>query len=306
MNVAAIDIGTNTVLMLVGEVDPAGNVVTVRDEHEIARLGRGVDAERQINDSAVEGVIAILLSYLKIAETEGCRTIVACGTSALRDAVNSRAVLDQIRSRTGITVSVLSGDEEAGLTYRGALSGFPEFASAGDTTVLDIGGGSTEIVTGRGARSVHRRSINIGAVRLTERYFKDSPPHPIDFRTAQGSCREAFEQLPPFGPKDVCVAVAGTPTTLAAVAQQLDVYDRSRVEGYVLSRARVDNFLDEFMVLSLDELRRIPAVHPQRADILLAGTLILREFLFATSLTGVTVSDRGLRYGILLDAVSPG
>jgi exopolyphosphatase/guanosine-5'-triphosphate,3'-diphosphate pyrophosphatase len=302
MRIAAIDIGTNTILMLLADADSGQIRRLVRDEHAIARLGKGVDGSRRILPETVERVAGVLNDYAAICRQESAELVVACGTSALRDAANRDDVITELQARAGISVRILSGVEEAELTYRGAVS--DSFASRADTSVavLDIGGGSTEVILGSGKQVVRRASIDVGAVRVTERFLKHSPPLSDETEAAERFCREAFSALPPFQANTSCIAVAGTPTTLAALELHLPMYDPFRVEGLQLTRVRVDEHFDRLKILSHPELLAIHQIHPQRADILLAGIIILRAFCDAVRLPALSVSDRGLRYGILLDA----
>jgi hypothetical protein len=174
MRIATIDIGTNTILMLVADISPGGILSTIRDEHSIPRLGEGVDATHLISQTALKRAVEQLRRYRLIAQDENAEMVVACGTSALRDAKNRDDVIDLMGKKTGIRVEVLSGEQEAELTYLGAVSDYLQ----GDEplAVLDIGGGSTELTFGNGKTITHRRSLDVGSVRLTERILKTSPP----------------------------------------------------------------------------------------------------------------------------------
>ena len=298
----AIDIGTNTILMLIADVDSTGKIRVIRDEHIIARLGKGVDDKRMILPETFERVLNSLSEYARIHKTEQSEQIIACGTSALRDATNRQEFIAFIKSRLGFEISILSGDEEADMTYVGGVSEFIVSSQTQPFVVLDIGGGSTEIVTGTNETVSSKNSLDIGSVRLTERFLKTSPPLPSSLEEAQHYVRDHLRGLarPPKGTR--CIGVAGTLTTLAAIDLQLRTYDRERVSGHVLVIDVIEEICARLKGKRLEELRAIPQILPQRADIILAGILILTEVMKQMEVVRITASDRGLRYGILLSA----
>jgi len=300
MRLSAIDIGTNTILMLIADVDSSGAIRVVRDEHAIARLGKGVDENRIILPETFERVLAYLSEYKRIYEREHSKKVIACGTSALRDAANSREFIEFVKDRLGITVSILSGDEEADLTYLGGISEFLEPNSSQQFVVLDIGGGSTEVVSGQGTTVTSKTSLDIGSVRLTERFLKTSPPSAARIEEVQRYVNDHAARLPEFSEGARTIGVAGTLTTLAAIDLQLGEYDRGRVSGHVLTLDVIRKIFDRLKGKRLDELKTIPQIVPQRADIILAGILILIETMNRMGVDRITASDRGLRYGMVL------
>lgn len=299
---SAIDIGTNTILMLIADVDPIGEIHVVRDEHAIARLGKGVDGQGKIFPDTFDRVLRYLFEYKKIHEAEHSQRIVACGTSALRDAANRDEFVRFIKERLGFEISILSGDEEARLTYLGGISEFVASEPERRYAVLDIGGGSTELTYGQGTAVHSESSVDVGSVRLTERRLKKSPPDPSVLNDTRQYVAEHLRQLPKLSSDARCIGVAGTLTTLAALDLDLTTYDRNRVSGHVMTLGTVEGIFDRLKVKSLEELWRIPQILPERADILLAGILILTEVMKTTGIKEITVSDRGLRYGILMQA----
>jgi len=311
MIAAALDIGTNTLLMAIAELSPdallGGNPQhvggqapfpshslirkVIADEHRIARLGEGVDRSRWICQAAIERASAIIAEYRSLADAAGATARIAVGTSVFRAAQNSAEVTQILGKLWGAPVEVLSGTEEAELCYRGTVYHGRRAA------VLDIGGGSTELTIGEHARILARESIELGAVRLAERFWK-SYPAPQDALSA--AWQHAVETLAPFAelPAVGCMyAVAGTPTTLALMAQDLQHNDWQRAEGYTLKRTAIERLWQQLATASLDELRSIPGVHPQRADILPAGALLLRATMDVLGVDAAIVSTRGLRYG---------
>jgi exopolyphosphatase/guanosine-5'-triphosphate,3'-diphosphate pyrophosphatase len=302
MRIAAIDIGTNTILMLVADVAANGSLTCIRDEHHIARLGKGVDANGMIQEETFHRVRGILGELKSIADASGVEHVVACGTSALRDAVNRDEFLAFINLELGLDIRVISGEEEAELTYLGSVSDYYPVDSNAEYAVLDIGGGSTELVSGTGTGVRSALSMDMGSVRITERILKKNPPTKDSVEEATQFIRQHILKLTALPAATKLLGVAGTLTTLAALDLNLKEFDREAVNRYILSRETIERILHELLPLSLDQLKAYPQIHPQRADILVAGILILKEVLAAAQLQKIAVSDRGLRYGIALKA----
>jgi exopolyphosphatase / guanosine-5'-triphosphate,3'-diphosphate pyrophosphatase len=301
--VAAIDVGTNTVLLLVARMDEDGTLVPVTEAFRIPRLGAGVDARGTLNPEAVARVIAVLNEYREIAVSCGAGRIVVCATSAVRDAANRDHFIRLVRHETGLTVEVLSGDKEALWSYHGAISNLPP---TGQVLVLDIGGGSTEMIWGDAATIHTHISCNIGAVRLTERCFLHDPPSDAEIDAAAGLIEAALGSIP-FTPLSAArlVAVAGTPTTLATLALGLKEFSQMAVAGYVVTREVVERLWNQLRRLPAADIRRLSNVLEGRADVITAGTLILRMVMDRFKFDAMTVSDRGLRYGLLLREQRP-
>lgn len=299
MRRAVIDIGTNTILLLAAEVRPDGSIRVLTDEHRIARLGKGIDAGRRFTDEAFRRAEEALTAYRRRCDELGVEAITAVGTSALRDARNTPDLSARIEAAAGLRIEVLSGEDEALWTYRGGLHGLAP-NERGDT-VIDIGGGSTEIVTGSGSAVTLQRSFDIGSVRLTERFLRTSPPTPGDLEAA----RRFVEDVLPSGYRPSVhgtrlVGVAGTVTTLAALHLDLTEYAPAAVHGHTVTMEEVRETFDGMRRMTLDDLRRMPPMAPGREDIILAGMLILFAVMERYGFDAVTASDRGLRYGILM------
>ena len=300
MRLAAIDIGTNTILMLVADVHRDGSLEVVRDEHFIGRLGKGVDEHGVILKETFHRVHDILSQLKSIADSIGIEHLSVCGTSALRDAENRQEFIDFIREKLGFEIRILSGNEEAELTYLGAISEYLIKASSKNFAVLDIGGGSTEFVIGSGEKVTSSISLNIGSVRLTERILKNCPPSNLALENASQLVRKHLKNIFPLSSITKIIGVAGTLTTLVALDLRIPEFDRHLINGHVLTINAIDRIFQELRPLTLDQLHNYPQIHPSRADILLAGIIILREILRKVNLSKITVSDRGLRYGIVI------
>lgn len=300
---AVIDLGTNTVLMVVGRLGADGSVELLDDAHGIARLGQGVDAGRRIGPEAAARVCGFLRRYRERAVSLGAREVTAFGTSALRDAANREEFISQVEREVGIPLIPVSGAEEARLTFIGAGFGLDLPPRYG---VLDIGGGSTELAIGAAGRLETSGSVDLGAVRLTERCFPTLPPTEVQVAAAREASDSLLAGLPACPSEVPLVGVAGTVTTLGALDLGLTRFDAEELNGYRLTADRVKVWSDRLLGLSLAEARDLPAVDDDRADIIAAGSLILRHALRRFGSDAILVSTRGLRYGLLLAALAAG
>jgi exopolyphosphatase / guanosine-5'-triphosphate,3'-diphosphate pyrophosphatase len=298
MRIASIDIGTNTILLLVAEVNAKGISNVLCDQQIIARLGKGVDSDRMINRETFLRAESFLNDYRKTCKELQVDKIVAVGTSALRDAKNSNEFCRYIAERTGLDIEIISGDEEARWTYRGGIS---DFAEEGDHfCVIDIGGGSTEIITGTSDRILSKVSINIGSVRITERFLQDSPPVSGSLQSAKEFIRsELSAHSLQTTSSPLFIGVAGTVTTLAALDLQLPQFNAERINRHFLSRNAIEKIFDELKGKTIEQIIQYPQISSGRADILLAGIMILQGCMDAFGFDTIGVSVKGLRYGTL-------
>jgi len=299
--VAVIDVGTNTVLLLVAE-RRGGSFVAVSERAEITRLGRGVDRSGQLAPDAIRETAEVLARFAAEARGLGAADIACVATSAARDARNGAAFFEAARAAAGVSPEVVSGDEEARLVHAGA---WRDFGAPGRTlAVLDVGGGSTEFTWGDGPSARDRESLQLGAVRLTERCPAADPPGPGGLEALRAAAAGALRGLARLSPALAgarLVAVAGTVTTLAAVEQALPAYDAARVHGSTLALGRLEALLARLADLTVEARRRLPGMEPKRADVIVAGGAILVEAMRATGFRELTVSDRGVRWGLLWD-----
>jgi exopolyphosphatase/guanosine-5'-triphosphate,3'-diphosphate pyrophosphatase len=289
MRVGVVDLGTNTTRLLVAEVDD-GRVDEVARRSDITRLGEGVDARRKLLPLPIARVRNVLSEYRRELERLEAERVLTIATSSVRDADNGEAFLGEIEWSYGFATRLLSGDEEAELTRRGVASG----RRLGDgTLVLDVGGGSTELITAR-----ERVSLDLGSVRLTERHLQGDPPAREELEAAALAVRDALPQLEPQD----AVGVAGTVTTLAAL--ELGGYDSERVHGYRLSRQAVDAQLERLASLPLAERRELPGLEPGRAPVIVGGAVVVREVLDRYGLDALEVSERDLLHGAAVEAAA--
>jgi exopolyphosphatase/guanosine-5'-triphosphate,3'-diphosphate pyrophosphatase len=305
---AAIDVGTNTVLLLVAE-RRGGAFEPVSERAEITRLGRGVDAAGRLDPAAIAATVEVLARFAAEARSLGARDIACVATSAARDAANGPEFFEAARAAAGLVPEVISGEEEARLVYASAWRDFGAADAAGGhartLAVLDVGGGSTEFTFGEGPAPRGRTSLQLGAVRLTERVVAADPPSAAERDRLRADAAAALAALPAGAIGDPAagrlVGVAGTVTTLAAVRQKLAAYDAGRVHGAALSRDDVEALLRELSALPLAARAALPGMEPKRADVIVAGCAIVLEAMRALGYDRLTVSDRGVRWGLLYD-----
>jgi exopolyphosphatase/guanosine-5'-triphosphate,3'-diphosphate pyrophosphatase len=298
---ATIDVGTNTVRLLIADAERGGTYRTVFQEQVITRLGERLQETGSLSHTAVERTIRVLQRFAQTAKDHRVEQILAVTTSAAREAGNRAEFLDRVRRDAGIDLVVISGEVEASLTALGAADALgPDHATM---LIVDIGGGSTEFTAFEQGRVSGYVSLPIGVVKLTEAHLKGDPPSREELESAATSIRQGIAQVPlslNIPSAAILVATAGTPTTLAAIDLRMATYDGERVTGHRLSRNRIQELLDRVCSLRLDQRREIVGLEPARADVIVAGTLLTREILDVFGFDELTVSDGGLREGILL------
>jgi len=300
MRLATIDIGTNTVLLLIVDSGAHKTLTPVTERATITRLGEGVDRSRKLSPKAVARTRACLEEYSRLVEAFAAEQIGIVGTSAMRDAEGGEELRAYVRSIFGVDVRIVSGEEEARLAFRGALSGL-RVDSSKETTLFDIGGGSTEIVMGRiveGAPAISFvRSFDVGSVRLTERHFKHDPPAGDEVQALERTLKETLVGIPlPADPVSP-IGVAGTMTTLASVSLALVPYDGARVHGHVMKTEEIRRLVARLSAMSVESRRKLDGMEPKRADVIVAGGLIALALLERMAADSVVVSDRGVRWG---------
>jgi len=303
MRIAVVDLGTNTTRLLVADVRD-GHVEEVTRRNTVTRLGENVDSGGELLDGAMERVFNALADYRQaIDELEAERTV-AVATSAVRDASNGGCFQKELRERYGIDARIISGDEEARLTFAGATAERPN--GRHPVLVLDIGGGSTEFVVGRsGEDPSFHVSTQAGSVRQTERHIRDDPPPREQVDALASDVRSIIEAQVPVDIRSgvrAGVAVAGTPTSLAAIEQRLDPYDSTKVHGYRLELASCERMLEMLASLPEPGRREVVGLHPDRAPTIVAGAVILVQSMKAFGLSQIEVGEHDILYGAALSA----
>jgi exopolyphosphatase/guanosine-5'-triphosphate,3'-diphosphate pyrophosphatase len=315
MRVAVVDIGSNSTRLLVADVDrDTGALQELARDSRVTRLGEGVDANGSLSNAAIERVTSVLADYQAKIEQNDCEANMAVLTSAVRDADNGAEFAERVRDRYGLDARVLSGDEEAQLTFLGAMSTRPEEddpgsqrsaegeqgANAVPTVVIDIGGGSTEFVIGSGRTAGFHVSLHVGVVRMSERHIHTDPPDPHELQQLAADVRQNFEDGLPAAEREAverAIAVAGTATSAASIDQELDPYDPQRVNGYALTLGTVEMLLARLADMDEDRRRKVVGLHPDRAPTIVAGMIVLSEAMRAFGLDQVEVSEHDILYG---------
>jgi exopolyphosphatase / guanosine-5'-triphosphate,3'-diphosphate pyrophosphatase len=303
VNVAAIDIGTNTALLLVARVGADGKIETLAERAEITRLGRGIGGDGGLGAEGIARTLEALRGYAEIARGHGAK-IAAVGTEALRRAPNAAAFLGPAAEILGAPIEVIDGAREAALTFRAVAAAFPD-ALTGDLVVLDIGGGSTEIVIASRGVVRFEVSLPLGSVRFTEKFIRHDPPQADEMAAVREAVAQAIAAVPFPAAGATLVGVAGTVTSLAAMAESLPSYDPLRVHGYRLSRASLASQIARLAGATQAERERMVGLDPRRADVILSGALILDGLATAAGAPEVRVSDRGIRWGLLHELAEP-
>ncbi len=313
MRIASIDIGTNTVRLMVADWEEDKPLSSLRREALITRLGEDVNQHNQLKMEAIDRTMKALSNFKEILEFEAAQEVIAAATSAVRDAHNSRVFLDQAERILGTKVQVLSGEKEAQLAYLGATHDLSavhtKLPAAPLVLVLDIGGGSTELIAGRPPEVFYRRSLNIGSVRLKEMFLISDPPTTDEVTKTRDYidevCHPTISEIENFawwqGRKDVVlIGVAGTITTIAAVKQELAKYDWRKIHNFALDQDDVDTVLAKFLSKPLAERKKIAGLEPRRADVIIAGTLIVQSVMESLSFDEIIVSESDILDGLIL------
>jgi len=294
-----IAVGTNSTRLLVADVE-GGKVSPLERRSTVTRLGRGVDLSGRLASEAIEDVCTAISGYVGILEELGAESVDAIATSAVRDADNGSAFIAELRERFALSARVLDGEEEARLTYLGATS---ESSPTEPTLVVDIGGGSTELIVGTGSEITFHDSLQVGVVRHTERHIASDPPTASELEALATDVRTLIERSLGSGVTATRgIAVAGTPTSLAAVEMELEPYDPARVHGHVLALPSIQRMLSRLASAPLAERVAIPGLHPDRAPTIVAGVVVLVETMRAFELEEITVSEHDILYGTALAA----
>ena len=296
---AVIDVGTNSVKFHVGERDPDGSWRTIVDRAEVTRLGEQLDSTGAIGEGPLQRTLDACADMVEEARREGARAIAAVGTAAFRVASDRDHAIEVARDRTGITVEQLSEIDESRLGYLAVTNAFG--GATGSLVVFDTGGGSTEFTFGHGSDVHERFSVKVGAAPYTERFGLDRPVEPVRLEEVFATISDDLSRLDGRTPPDTLVGMGGAITNMTAVALELAEYDPDRVQGAVLERAEVDRQIERYRSLDADGRREIIGLQPKRAEVILAGACLVRTVMEKFGMSSLTVSDRGVRHGLLVD-----
>lgn len=300
--VAVVDIGTNSVLLLIADLTN-DLIQSVYEDQKITRLGEGIDQTGQLKLSAIERTVATIDQFIKKAKDLGAGPIHLIATSAMRDARNAQEFHKVLKKYTELVVTTLSGDQEAEASFWGALASGVYHDDI--SLVIDCGGGSTELICGNQGNILQKLSLNIGSVRLTDRFVKSYPVGDSDFASMTAFLYRFFHHdvtAKLFHGKRT-IGIGGTMVTLAAISAGIPKHDPAKIDGQVLSRTEIWGLLEKLRQLPLDRLKCIPGLPPARADIIVAGCAIYATLLNYLDIEKIIVSTRGVRYGVLKTSV---
>jgi exopolyphosphatase/guanosine-5'-triphosphate,3'-diphosphate pyrophosphatase len=304
MRVAAIDCGTNSIRLLIADID-GDNFREVHRDMEVVRLGQGVDATGKFDLEAIERTLVATRKYAEVIAAKGAEKVRFCATSATRDATNRDLFIDGVREILGIEPEVIPGTEEAALSFMGATKGLTHAEKP--FLVVDIGGGSTEFVLG-GEQVDFAKSVNIGCVRMTERHFKKQPPSAESIQNAIKDIDEAIADaayIVPIKESKTLIAVAGTATTVAAAALGLNEYDRHAIHLARIPAQKVIEVTQMFQLMSRDEIAALGYMHPGRVDVIAAGSLVLSRVMLATGALEFVASESDILDGMAWQLSQP-
>jgi exopolyphosphatase/guanosine-5'-triphosphate,3'-diphosphate pyrophosphatase len=299
MIVASIDIGTNTVLLLIADINKGSNsLVPIRNEYRMPRIGKGVKETGMINEVKSEQLYEVLSEYENIIQNYKCEKVIVTGTNALRVAKNSTEISEQIKKRFNYNLEIVSGETEAEYAYLGAIS---ELDKSKSNLVIDIGGGSTELIFGDDSGITFKQSLQIGSVSATEQFLKNIPPTETEIVDVNKEIYSLLEELKITNTSENVIAIAGTATTLASMNLGLKEFEEDKVEMSTLSLQELDKIINELKPMTSAEIsNRYGSIMKGREDIILAGSLILSNIMEYFGIDQLNVSSRGIRYGAIV------
>jgi exopolyphosphatase / guanosine-5'-triphosphate,3'-diphosphate pyrophosphatase len=299
---AVIDIGTNSVKFNISERRDDGSWLTIVDRAEITRLGEGLEKTGEISSDAIERTVSAICAMVEEVRKNNVAKIAAVGTMGMRTARNSQQFIDTVEQRCGVKIEVISGEEEGRLAYIAVKSGLG--LSEGSLAIFDTGGGSSQFTFGHGSVVEERFSVNVGAVRYTEKYGLSGVVPPEQLQAALKAITADLARLDGRPSPDALVGMGGAITNIAAVKHSLAKYDPNVIQGSVIERAEVERQIELYRSKSLDDRRTIIGLQPKRADVILAGVCIVKTVMDKLQKDRLSVSDRGLRHGLLIDRFS--
>jgi exopolyphosphatase / guanosine-5'-triphosphate,3'-diphosphate pyrophosphatase len=300
---SVLDVGTNSIKLHIGELRANGSWIPIVDRAEVTRLGEGLDRAGRLGDEPIERTVAAIEEMAEEGRRNGVEEIAAVGTAGLRLAPNRGTLIDAVRERAGVEIEVIDGEEEGRLAYLAVKSGLG--LGRGSLVVFDTGGGSSQFTFGSGERVTERFSVNVGAARFTEQFGLGGIASESTLASALAAIAIDLTALDGRSAPDQLVAMGGAVTNLTAVKLRLETYDPDTVNGTVLDVAEVDRQIELYRTRSATQRRQIVGLQPTRAEVILAGACIVRTVLAKLGRDSLTVSDRGLRHGLLIERFGP-
>ena len=299
---AIIDVGSNSIKFFLGDLAQDGTLQTVIDENDIARLGEGLRETGVISPEAMQRNNEAIARFAEKARSNGAGEIVCVGTMALRNAKNTGDFIKLVKETSNVDLKVIPGEEEARLAYLAVLSGLT--LQDGKLVIFDTGGGSTEFIFGEGKAVSKRFSVDLGAIRITEKYFKADPVSKADVSAAIAEIDGTFKENGVEGRISQLVGMGGTVTSMGAVKHKMVKYDPDVIQGSTLTLADVEEQIEAYSSRTIEARKEITGLQPKRADVILAGACILKVIINRLGVSGLTISDRGLRHGMAFDMLS--
>lgn len=300
MTIASIDIGTNTVLLLIAKVElNTGKIIALQNEHRMPRIGQGTKKSGVISSERLKLLFDVLAEYDEIIRNFNCEHVILSGTNAFRMAANTSTIIKAIKNEFGYDLNVISGEQEAEYAYLGAISGLEESTTS---AVIDIGGSSTEIIVGEGSKIISKRSLQLGSVSATEQFLTHSPPLKAEIDYLKLEAQKSFTDIDSKEiPKQV-IAIAGTATTLTCMNLGLKVFDENKVSKSILTIQDMGKIIAELVNLTQPGIiEKYGSVMVGREDIIFAGAYILFQFMESFNIQHIKVSTRGIRYGAIVN-----
>jgi len=299
---AIIDVGSNSIKFFLGDLATDGTLQTVIDENDIARLGEGLRETGQISPEAMQRNNEAIARFAEKARSNGAGEIVCVGTMALRNANNTADFIKLVKETSNVDLTVIPGEEEARLSYLAVLSGLT--LQDGKLAIFDTGGGSTEFIFGEGKAVSKRFSVDLGAIRVTEKYFKADPVSKADVDAAIAEIDSTFKDSGVDGKVAQLVGMGGTVTSMGAVKHKMEKYDPDVIQGSTLTLADVEEQIEAYSSRTIEARKEITGLQPKRADVILAGACILKVIINRLGVNELTISDRGLRHGMAFDMLT--
>jgi exopolyphosphatase/guanosine-5'-triphosphate,3'-diphosphate pyrophosphatase len=299
MIVASIDIGTNTVLLLITDINlTTQQLAPIYEEQQMPRLGKGLQSDGEIKEDKVKLLINILADYQQKIKSLKCEKIIVSGTNALRVAKNSDKIIQLVKNRLNIEINVISGEQEAEFAYLGATSGITDLRSA---LIIDIGGGSTELIFGDQKKILYKKSFALGSVVVTEKFLHHSSPTKEEILNIKYELKKTFSEIDNKFSTDLVIGIAGTATTLACMIKGFKKFKREIVDGSLISQEELNELVNRIVVLKPQEiLENYGEVLKGREDIITGGAIILSEIMNLNRIDNLMVSSRGIRYGAII------
>jgi len=300
MNIyGTIDTGSNQVLIFIAKVDKGELKEVLLDRGEITKLGEGVNTTGILNDAAQDRTLKVMEEFKSLLDKYKVEKYYAVGTSALREAKNSSDFVARVKEKTGIEINVIPGEEEARLSFMAVVGGLS--LKDKETVIIDIGGGSTEFIFGRGVKILDRFSTKLGALKLTERFLKSDPVKESEFSEMMSYLKVELKDVNPPSKNPFLVGMGGTMTNLSAIKHKLTKYKPEVVQGSYITLNELNGIIDDLKSRTVEKRKEIIGLQPKRADFILAGTGILKSIMQRVGAERITISDMGLRHGLMFD-----